>query len=111
MSLSSDSSLMSFTLFSWVPPPSLSDNSIMESPFTSSVGPTLVGSSSSMSLTDMHLDNAGADDAGVDAAEARDLCATFFWDWEMEGWVGLSASFSLVSVTFLDFVVVIIVEG
>jgi len=51
------------------------------------------------------------DSVGVDAVEARDLCAAFFQDWEVEGWVDLSACFSLASVTFLDFVAIMIVEG
>ena len=65
--------LMAFALFPWVPLPSPSDNSIMELPSASSVQPTLVGSSSSTSLTDEHLDNTGVDGVGVDAAGAQDL--------------------------------------
>ena len=75
------------------------------------MGPKLVGSSSSTSSTDVHLDNTGVDGVGVDTAEARDLCVAFFWDWEVEGWVDLSACFSLASVTFLDFAAIMIVEG
>ena len=97
--------------FPWVPPPLPSDNCIMVSSSTSSVGPTLVGSSTSTFSTDVHLDNAGVDGVGVDAAEGQDLCAAIFWDWEMEGCIDLSACFGLESVTFLDFVAVMIVEG
>ena len=92
-----------------VPPPLPSDNSIIESPSASSVGPTLVSSSSSTSSTDTCLDNT-VDGVGVDVAEAQDLCTAFFWDWEVEGWVDLSACFGLVSITFLD-LAAIIVEG
>ena len=111
MSSSSDDVLVAFALFPWVPPPSPSDNSIMESPSASSVQPTLVGSSSSTSSTDACLDNAGVDGVGVDVAEARDLCAAFFQDWETEDWVDLSACFGLASTAFLDFGTFMIVEG
>jgi len=75
------------------------------------VGPTLVSSLSSTSLTDTCLDNAGVNGVGVDVAEAQNLCAAFSWDWEMEGWVNLFACFGLVSIAFLNFVAVIIIEG
>ena len=65
-----DGMFMAFVLFLWVPLPSPSDNSIMESPSTSSVGPTLVSSLSSTSSTDTCLDNAGVDGIGVDVVEA-----------------------------------------
>src|SRR6267154_4354322 len=93
--------LVAFVTFPWVPPPSPSDNSIMELLSASSVWPTLVGSLSSTSSTDAHLDNAGVDGVGVDVAEAQDLCAAFFQDWEAEDWVDLSACFSLASTAFL----------
>ena len=51
------------------------------------------------------------DAVGVDAAEARDLCAAFFEDWEAEDWVDLSACFGLASAAFLDFAAIMIVEG
>ena len=85
----------------------------MELPSTSSVPPTLVGYSSSASLTDAHLDNTGVDVVGVDVAEAQDLCAAFFQNWEAEDWVDvdLSACFGLASSAFLDFVTVMEVKG